>query len=108
MNDAFRGAVMVAAGAAFYLAGRLAVAHLAHRRTRRRHVTHHVFWLAVGLAATTTLTVTNLAARAGTDAPLVWQEWLLLAQASAITAGLRPLWAHHSTIERRGDKNPAP
>ncbi len=105
MNDAFRGAIMVGAMAAFYLALRLAFVYLRHwRRDRRRHIMPHVFFLTLALAVTTGIIIFSVVDASGENVPLSWWEGGRMIQVALVYAGLRPLWAHNrSLIARRNE-----
>lgn len=107
MNDAARGAIIVGALFALYLALRLAFVHLRKWRTdRRRHVMSHVFHLTLALVVTAGLIVYTVGDATGSNAALTWWEYGRVVQVSLICAGLRPLWTHHRTLAARRSEQP--
>lgn len=108
MNDAYRGALIVAAAAALVMGLTLAVASLVQwKRAARRHIGHHVVLMTVGLCVTAGLVIAGAVADAGENLPLEWWDIARGVQIVLITAGLRPLWVHQARQKQAATRREA-
>lgn len=102
MNDAYRGALIVVALVALYMAFVLAVTAVLHwKRGARRYVGYHVILMTLGLCVTAGLVIIRAITVAGENRPLVWWDAARGVQILLIVAGLRPLWAHQRHLVTR-------
>lgn len=96
MNDAFRGAVMLAAATALFLSTYLAISYLTGwlgPKETRPPVRSHALWMPVTFLCTALLAILTSADNAGVNADLTWKDWLRGTYSFTSIAGLAPLWS---------------
>lgn len=102
MNDAYRGALMLGASMALYLAFILAVTAINQwRSAARRHIGLHVVFMTVGLCVTASLIVARAVVDSGTNSDLEWWDIARGVQVLLILCGLYPLRAHQKQMAHR-------